>query len=152
VAHFRKRSPKAVYIVLVLLVVAVSFLARSHVASRSAAKPATGTGKVTAAKTVEDQHNDHHQGGAVTQRTEHDLNIAAIDRTWILIKFNDGREEEMVLRPGEIKSWRFADKASLRIGNAGGIKVIFDGKDMGVLGLSGQVKSLSFPDNQKSNG
>jgi len=152
VAHFRKRSPKAVYIVLVLLVLAASLFARSHVASRSASKPATGTGKVTVAKTVQDQRNDYSQGGAVSQGPGHDLSVTAVDRTWILISFNDGRKEEMVLRPGEIKSWSFTDKVSLRIGNAGGIKVIFDGKDMGVPGLSGQVKSLSFPDNQKSNG
>lgn len=152
VAHFRKRSPKVVYIVLVLLVGAAFLFARSHLASRLVAKPATDTGKVSVEKTLQDQRNNQPQAATVSQTSEHNLNITAIDKTWISIRFNDGRKEEMVLRAGEIKSWKFTDKASLRIGNAGGIKVNFDGKDIGAPGVSGQVKSLSFPDNQNSNG
>ena len=43
------------------------------------------------------------------------------------------------------KDWSFADTAALRIGNAGGIAVKFDGKDLGVPGKPGQVLNLNLP-------
>lgn len=82
----------------------------------------------------------------------HSLNISVTEETWISIKFGNARAIQMVLMPGETKSWKFSEKAALKIGNAGGIKLNLDGKDLGAPGLSGQVKTLSLPDNQDING
>ena len=76
---------------------------------------------------------------------EHSLDIAASDTTWISVKFMDGKTEEMLLRPGDSKSLIFSDKLLMKIGNAGGIRVNLDGKDLGVPGVSGQVITLSLP-------
>ena len=43
------------------------------------------------------------------------------------------------------KDWSFAGSAVLKIGNAGGIALKFDGKDLGVPGKPGQVLNLKFP-------
>lgn len=76
---------------------------------------------------------------------EHRLEIAATATTWLSVKFADGKSEEMLLRPGSSKDMRFSDRALLKIGNAGGIRVRLDEKDLGVPGNPGQVITLSLP-------
>ncbi|MBI5846719.1 MAG: helix-turn-helix domain-containing protein [Nitrospirae bacterium] len=82
---------------------------------------------------------------------EHSLVITADDLTWMHIKFSNGKYEEVLLRPGTTRTWQFADKAVLKLGNAGGIRLNLDGKDIGSPGSLGQVMTLVFPENQQIN-
>lgn len=82
---------------------------------------------------------------------EHSLEIIADDLTWMHIKFSNGKYEEILLRPGMTKVWQFTDKAVLKLGNAGGIRLNLDGRDIGSPGSLGQVMSLVFPENQQIN-
>jgi len=82
---------------------------------------------------------------------EHSLEITAIDLTWMHIKFSNGKYEEILLRPGMIRTWQFTDKAVLKLGNAGGIRLNIDGRDIGSPGSLGQVMTLVFPENQQIN-
>jgi len=82
---------------------------------------------------------------------EHSLEIIANDLTWMLIRFSNGKYEELLLRPGMIRSWQFSDKAVLKLGNAGGIRLNLDGRDIGSPGSLGQVMTLVFPENQQIN-
>lgn len=85
-------------------------------------------------------------GGEVpADKKEHQLEITANDTAWIQMRFENGKVEEMTLRSGSSKDWRFADPVTVRIGNAGGVTLKFDGKDLGVLGDPGQVLDLTFP-------
>ncbi|MBI5205926.1 MAG: helix-turn-helix domain-containing protein [Nitrospirae bacterium] len=76
---------------------------------------------------------------------EHTLDISATDTTWLLVKIDDTEVKDMLLNQGE--SLRFSAKQgfSLKIGNAGGIKLIFDGKDIGIPGEKGMVVNLDLP-------
>jgi cytoskeleton protein RodZ len=76
---------------------------------------------------------------------EHRLDIAAHETTWIRISFDDGKSEEMILRPGTSKNLEFSGPIMMRIGNAGGVALKIDDKDLGVPGNSGQVVDLAFP-------
>lgn len=78
---------------------------------------------------------------------QHSLDVVALDTTWISIKFKDGTTEEILFRPGGAKNWRFMETASLKIGNAGGIRLQLDGKNLGTPGDPGQVKILTLPYN-----
>lgn len=78
-------------------------------------------------------------------RSEHQLEITASDTVWIRIRFEDGKQEEMILRSGALKNWKFGGPAVLKIGNAGGITLKFDGKDLGVPGDPGKVLDLTLP-------
>lgn len=84
-------------------------------------------------------------GQILADKKEHRLEIIAHDITWILIKFEDGKFEEMLLNSGISKSWKFGGSAALKIGNAGGVMLKFDSKDLGVPGKPGQVLNLAFP-------
>jgi cytoskeleton protein RodZ len=181
VAHFRKKSPRAVYLLLLLPVVAALFLARPYVLSGPVAKTPGDQDKIRTiktvpaqnntiqqtatlpqtpadlerektAETVPEQANTRHQAATMPRPDEHSLRVTATALTWISIRFQDGRKEEVTLRPGDKRSWQFKEEAFLRIGNAGGVRINFDGKDVGSPGLSGEVKSVTFPETQNVSG
>lgn len=77
----------------------------------------------------------------------HRLEIIADDLTWMQIRFSDSNYEEVLLRPGMTRMWQFTDKAVLKLGNAGGIRMNLDGRDIGSPGSSGQVMSMVLPEN-----
>jgi len=87
----------------------------------------------------------------------HTLELTAKDTTWIVITIDDSEPKEMLLQQGEFIKWSAKNVFSLKVGNAGGIKLIFDGKEIGPLGEEGQVVNLTLPspatpaDNTKKN-
>lgn len=87
-----------------------------------------------------------HQAGGM-----HSLEISADELTWMHIGLSNGKNEEILLRPGMTRMWQFTDKAVLKLGNAGGIRLNLDGRDIGSPGRLGQVMTLIFPENQQIN-
>ena len=82
---------------------------------------------------------------AAPDKKAHQVVITASDTVWLQIRFEDGKTDEVLLRAGDSKHWEFDDTAVLKIGNAGGVSLKFDGKDLGVPGNAGQVLNLTFP-------
>jgi cytoskeleton protein RodZ len=77
---------------------------------------------------------------------EHSLQITAKETTWLSIKFSNGKTDEALLRPGDSKSWTFSGRATLKLGNAGGVGIQFDRKDLGTPGDPGEVITLTLPE------
>lgn len=76
------------------------------------------------------------------------LNLSATEKTWISIT-SDGKEIfSGVLQPSQTKTLTGADVAKLRIGNAGGLEIQWNGKTIGPVGPRGQVRVVVFtPEN-----
>jgi cytoskeleton protein RodZ len=72
------------------------------------------------------------------------LIINAIEDTWIRIKADQNPSFQVLLKSGE-KFERKAASLEMDIGNAGGIKIQFKGKNIENLGKSGQVTHLRLP-------
>ena len=93
--------------------------------------------------------------GQVPQLTapaaDHRIEIAALELSWMRITFSEGRSEEALLRPGEVKSWSFSGKAMLKLGNAGGVKLNLDGTDIGTPGVPAQVLTIALPENRQAS-
>jgi cytoskeleton protein RodZ len=81
----------------------------------------------------------------VMEHSEHRLGITAYENAWLQIVFDNGNIEEVLLRPGISKVWKFNGSAVLKVGNAGGVTLKFDGEELGIPGNPGQVLKLSFP-------
>jgi tetratricopeptide (TPR) repeat protein len=77
--------------------------------------------------------------------TLHNLELVAGDETWVSISIDDQESKEMILNPGDRIKWSAKKGFSVRIGNAGGIKLTFDGREIGPLGEKGQAISLNLP-------
>lgn len=76
------------------------------------------------------------------------LNLSATEKTWLSI-VSDGKEiYSGVLEPSQTKTLSGLDQAKVRIGNAGGLEIRWNGKPIGPVGPRGQVRVVLFtPDN-----
>jgi cytoskeleton protein RodZ len=76
------------------------------------------------------------------------LNLSATEKTWISI-VSDGKQIfSGILEPSQTKTLTGADVAKLRIGNAGGLEIRWNGKTIGPVGPRGQVRVVVFtPEN-----
>jgi len=73
------------------------------------------------------------------------LEIRALSNTWIRIQPDSGPGEEIMMAPGDVQVFT-ADKGfQLQTGNAGGIRLRFDGRRLPPLGKPNQTLSLSLP-------
>lgn len=77
--------------------------------------------------------------------TLHTLELIAEDETWVFVSIDDQESKEMLLNQGDRIKWSAKNGFSIRIGNAGGVKLTFDGEEIGPLGEKGQVISLKLP-------
>ncbi len=76
------------------------------------------------------------------------LDIAANELTWISLTADGKYVFSGLLQPGETKTFAAKDNARLRIGNAGGLDVKFNGKPTGPIGPKSQVRTVTFTPTQ----
>jgi transcriptional regulator with XRE-family HTH domain len=91
----------------------------------------------------------NHVPEGASEVSEHRIEITALDLAWVQITFPEGGAEEALLRPGEVKRWIFSDKAMLKLGNAGGVTLNLDGRDIGTPGGPAQVLTIALPENRQ---
>jgi len=76
------------------------------------------------------------------------LNLSATEKTWLSITSEGKRLFSGFLEPSQTKTLTGLDAAQMTVGNAGGIEVRLNGKPIGPIGKSGQVRRVVFtPDN-----
>jgi cytoskeletal protein RodZ len=76
------------------------------------------------------------------------LNLSATEKTWLSITSEGKRLFSGFLEPSQTKTLTGLDAARMTVGNAGGIEVRLNGKPIGPIGKSGQVRVVVFtPDN-----
>jgi len=76
---------------------------------------------------------------------QHVLDVTATETTWLLIEMGEGTSEEVLLRPGETRRWMSESGFDLKVGNAGGIRLVIDNNDIGTPGEKGRVVRLHLP-------
>lgn len=73
------------------------------------------------------------------------LDIEALERTWVLVQADHAPAQDVMLNPGDRVRWKAQDRFTLTLGNAGGVRVYFNGNLQGPYGASGQVvRNLEF--------
>lgn len=130
-----QEKPKAQYIVFVLLSVLIGasilfILYLFTPEKRKTIAPPSETKK----EIVEAEHG-----------IPHTLEVVAEDTTWLVVTIDGTMTKEILLNPAESVKWNAQKGFSLKIGNAGGIKLIFDGKDIGPVGKKGEVITIKLP-------
>ena len=76
------------------------------------------------------------------------LALAATERTWLSVTSGGKEIFSGVLQPGESKILTGLEVARMKVGNAGGIEIQWNGKPVGPIGTRGEVKTILFtPDN-----
>jgi len=74
------------------------------------------------------------------------LLVDTMQRTWVRVSIDRNPPFEVMLHPGERVLWKGAERIHLRIGNAGGIRITYNGTPLGDLGKSGEVIEREFPE------
>ncbi|RPI33614.1 MAG: DUF4115 domain-containing protein [Nitrospiraceae bacterium] len=111
-----------------------------------AASPADAVAPVTVpVETKPEEIKTSEPVPAAPDKKAHQVVVTASDAVWLQISFEDGKTEEVLLRSGDSKRWEYDGTAVLKIGNAGGVSLKVDGKDLGIPGQTGQVLNLTFP-------
>ncbi|MCX5874576.1 MAG: DUF4115 domain-containing protein [Deltaproteobacteria bacterium] len=73
------------------------------------------------------------------------LEIKAIANAWVRVEPDSGPAEEIIMSPGDIQVFTARDNFRVITGNAGGIRLRFDGRVMPVLGKTNQTLALTLP-------
>jgi len=74
----------------------------------------------------------------------HTLRIEATEDCWFEAQV-DGASKDVYLRPGESVSLTFENDLLVKLGNAGGVSLSYDGEPYPLEASSGEVKTLTFP-------
>jgi cytoskeleton protein RodZ len=82
---------------------------------------------------------------AKAQSGKRSLEIRALANTWLRIEPDGGPAEEVFMAPGDIQIFTARDSFSVQTGNAGGIRLKFDGRELPPLGKINQSLSLTLP-------
>jgi transcriptional regulator with XRE-family HTH domain len=72
------------------------------------------------------------------------LNLSATESTWLSITSEGKQIFSGILEPSQTKTLTTTDAAQMTIGNAAGVAVRMNGKDVGPLGGRGQVRKVRF--------
>jgi len=73
------------------------------------------------------------------------LEIKAVETAWVRVTPDSGPAEELTMSPGDVQVFTAQSGFALQIGNAGGIRLRFDGREIRDLGKPNQTLSLSLP-------
>ena len=110
--------------------------------------PTTGGNRTAARQTSPPSAgNPVSASAAATQENQHNLVIMALAECWVHSTADNTETRQFALRKGDTFALTFSKKLTLRLGNAGGVKIRLDGRDLGPPGEAGQVKTLTFPAN-----
>ena len=72
------------------------------------------------------------------------LTIACQEKTWVRIIIDGLEQKEFTLNPEEVVMLDAKENFDVLIGNAGGVKLFYNGKDTGFTGEYGEVKHISL--------
>lgn len=75
----------------------------------------------------------------------HKVIITALAECWIHSNADSTDTRQFSLRKGDTFALTFSKKLTLKLGNAGGVRIRYDGEDLPAPGTDGQVRTLSFP-------
>ncbi len=73
------------------------------------------------------------------------VEFIAMELTWVSVSIDDAKPEEWLLRRGDSIKLNASVRFVVKIGNAGGTKLLFNGKDIGELGPHGKVVDIVLP-------
>ncbi len=72
------------------------------------------------------------------------LNLSATEKTWLSITSDGKKIFSGTLEPSQTKTLTGLEAAQMKVGNAGGIEVRWNGKPIGPIGPRGQVRVVLF--------
>jgi cytoskeletal protein RodZ len=83
----------------------------------------------------------------VSQSAErHRFSVEASQKTWVQVTIDDKNTQNAMLEPGNKHQWEAEKTMKIIVGNAGGIRMHWDGRSVEVPAKAGSVLRFSLPD------
>lgn len=79
------------------------------------------------------------------QSGPHKVILTALEECWVHSNADNTDTRQFSLRKGDTFALTFSKSLELKLGNAGGVRLRYDGQDQPPAGQSGQVRTLKFP-------
>lgn len=79
---------------------------------------------------------------------KHQIILSAQQECWVHSSADGTDTRQFSLKKGEVFALSFDRKLTLKLGNAGGVRIKYDGREMPAAGGLGQVRTLTFPPQQ----
>ena len=126
---------------MILLGVMLVFLGGVYVAFMD-----DGTDPAAKSKPAVKQEQTVKQEPAAPTKVYEGVEVSAklLENCWISVQVDGQAAFEGTVEKGKEMSWKGKESVEIRAGNAGGIQVTFNGKDMGTLGEIGQIADRTF--------
>lgn len=139
-----KQIPKRAFVYPLAIVLMVGFFILSQINKEQ--KTTTGQIQYTerTSKGIIENTNSEMQGVTEEASDVKKLMITCQERTWVSVIIDDTEKKEFMLNPEDIILLNAKETFDLLIGNAGGLKLILDGKDVQLTGVSGEVKRIKL--------
>jgi len=106
--------------------------------------PAPSVRPVSEVSTVTTEKNSEEKSSLSAMSEPKRLMITCHERTWISAVIDGTEKKEFILSPHEIIVLNAKERFDLLVGNAGGVKLILNGKDTEFSGKSGEVKRVDL--------
>lgn len=105
-----------------------------------------GTDPAAKSKPAVKQEQTVKQEPAAPAKVYEGVEVSAklLENCWISVQVDGQAAFEGTVEKGKEMSWKGKESVEIRAGNAGGIQVTFNGKDMGTLGEAGQIADRTF--------
>jgi hypothetical protein len=101
-------------------------------------------GEVDTSPSVGDQSVPPAQPATLQPTGKLLVDLAATEATWVSLAVDGQAVLAGLLNPGDTKSFQGTERMSLRIGNAGGLQVHWNGQPIGAIGRRGEVCVVAF--------
>ena len=112
--------------------------------SASVTTVATTTGAQTLTTSSSVASPEISPGPTATPSAPLNLSLHFLNTCWLRVTIDGKMVFEGTLQPGSTRTWTGQKFITIRLGNAGGVDVVFNGKDEGIAGASGQVVERTF--------
>lgn len=144
IKHLPRWSTTALIIISVLII--VIFLIKIEKKDEIIPPPPLPNQK----ETIVENTKNEEKIASVEQKEEilseqNTLKIEATDKVWMRITIDDKEKREFLLNPGQTLELKADKSFRLHIGNAGGVRIVFNNKEYDKLGEIGQVVFLNLP-------
>lgn len=73
-----------------------------------------------------------------------DLEIRAVDETWLVLTIDDSSREEVTFAPRMVRNWQGHKKFAIFLGNAAGVEFYLNGEKLNFKGQKGSVVNLEI--------
>jgi cytoskeleton protein RodZ len=110
----------------------------------AAAVPNSGSANNSISQAAAPKSDTPKPDHVVSLKTGFDISLKARDEVWVSLALDGKPSAESTLMPGQSMKVHASNQVILKIGNAAGLAVSFNGQTVPVSGAEGEVRTLTF--------